>query len=148
MFKRILIPTDGSKSANRALKISIGFAVEQAAKVRIVHILEDLPWQFNISPMAIDMTPLLKSWRKSGEDILKKASLQAKKAGVTAEESLIEAIGENPSKLINDEAHTWKADLIIVGTHGRHGLERLFLGSVAEGIARSSPIPVMLVREN
>ncbi|HVC48548.1 MAG TPA: universal stress protein [Burkholderiales bacterium] len=147
MFKRILVPTDGSKSANQALKMAIGFAVDQGAKLRVVHILEDLPWQFNVSPMAIDMTPLLKSWRKSGEDILKKAMLQAKKAGLIPEESLIEAIGETPSSLISNEAQAWNADLIIVGTHGRHGIERLFLGSVAEGIARTSPIPVMLVHK-
>jgi nucleotide-binding universal stress UspA family protein len=46
-----------------------------------------------------------------------------------------------------DEARRWGADLIVVGTHGRRGLDRLLLGSVAEGISRTSPVSVLLVRE-
>lgn len=45
-----------------------------------------------------------------------------------------------------EEAERWGAELIVMGTHGRHGLQHLWLGSVAEGVVRSSPVPVLLVR--
>ncbi|MDE3208278.1 MAG: universal stress protein, partial [Pseudomonadota bacterium] len=129
MFQRILLPTDGSKSANQALKTAIKFSLEQKAVLRVIHVLEDLPWQFSTSQTAIDIMPLLASWKKSGEAILKQASSKAQKAGLSIETLQIEAIGESPAKLIHEEAKAWKADLIITGTHGRHGIERVFLGS-------------------
>ncbi len=62
------------------------------------------------------------------------------------EASLIETAGRRVPGAIVEEARRWGADLIVVGTHGRRGLDRLLLGSVAEGVARMSPVSVLLVR--
>ena len=68
------------------------------------------------------------------------------RSGATVETALLEASGERIASVIEGEARHWQADLIVIGTHGRSGLSRLLLGSVAEGVARSAPVPVLLVR--
>jgi nucleotide-binding universal stress UspA family protein len=59
---------------------------------------------------------------------------------------LLESDAKRLSSLIVEEAQRWGADLIVVGTHGRRGLEGIWLGSVAEGVARTAPVSVLLVR--
>jgi nucleotide-binding universal stress UspA family protein len=59
---------------------------------------------------------------------------------------MLEEIRKNFSKAIANEARRWKADLIVMGTHGRIGIARLVLGSVAEGVLHSAPVPVLLIR--
>ena len=73
---------------------------------------------------------------------------RAKKAGVGAESRLVEVekYGERVVDAIVDEAKRWRADLIVIGTHGRRGVSHLLLGSVAEGVVRLAPAPVLLVR--
>jgi nucleotide-binding universal stress UspA family protein len=58
----------------------------------------------------------------------------------------IETLKQSASEAIASDAETWGADLIVIGTHGRRGLRRLFLGSVAEGVARAAATPVLLIR--
>ena len=70
-------------------------------------------------------------------------------AGVAVETTLItiDTLKKRIPEVIAEDAETWPADLIVIGTHGRRGLARLFLGSVAEGVARVASKPVLLVRE-
>jgi nucleotide-binding universal stress UspA family protein len=70
------------------------------------------------------------------------------KAGVRTETRLLDLDeqGQRISERIANEAVAWPADLIVLGTHGRRGMDRLMLGSVAEGVARAATVPVMLVR--
>jgi nucleotide-binding universal stress UspA family protein len=70
----------------------------------------------------------------------------AQRAGVPTESALLESDARRLSSVIAEEAQRWGADLVVVGTHGRRGLERLILGSVAEGVARTAPVSVLLVR--
>mgnify|MGYP002392576450 CR=1 FL=1 len=69
-------------------------------------------------------------------------------AGVAVETSLItiEDLDERIPEAIADDAEAWSADLIVIGTHGRRGLSRLFLGSIAEGVIRVATKPVLLIR--
>ena len=82
----------------------------------------------------------------TGERALAQAGEKVRLAGMTPDTALHEAKGERIAKVIEDEAKRWEADLIVIGTHGRSGLSRLLLGSVAEGVARSAAVPVLLVR--
>ncbi len=59
---------------------------------------------------------------------------------------MLEAHGERIASVIDNEASHWRADLIVIGTHGRSGMNRLLLGSVAEGVVRGTSVPVLLVR--
>jgi nucleotide-binding universal stress UspA family protein len=78
--------------------------------------------------------------------MLDAASKVALKQGVKADASLVESRGRPVSDVILDEARKWRADLIVMGTHGRRGVNRLLLGSDAERVLRSAPVPVLLVR--
>jgi nucleotide-binding universal stress UspA family protein len=63
-----------------------------------------------------------------------------------SETELLETEGKRVASVIDDDAKRWPADLIVIGTHGRSGISRLLLGSVAEGVVRGASVPVLLVR--
>ena len=67
-------------------------------------------------------------------------------AGVPADTKLMETPGGRLGELVADEARSWEADLVVVGTHGRHGVSRVLLGSGAEQVLRLAPVPVLAVR--
>jgi nucleotide-binding universal stress UspA family protein len=81
--------------------------------------------------------------RESGRKILAAASARAKALGVTATERLID---DRPVDAVTDAIGQNNATLLVVGTHGRHGLGRLLLGSVAEGVLRQSTVPVLVTK--
>jgi nucleotide-binding universal stress UspA family protein len=85
---------------------------------------------------------------EAGKRILAEAAATAGKAGLPADTRLveIETLQGRVADVIVQEARAWQAALIVVGTHGRRGLSHLFLGSVAEGVVRIAPVPVLLIR--
>lgn len=95
------------------------------------------------------MEAMADSFRKSGQKVLEKASAKTLKAGIAAETKMleIETYGHRVADMLSAEADAWPADLIVVGTRGRRGLNRLILGSVAEGVARAATKPVLLTRQ-
>ena len=145
MFKRILVAVDGSATSALALQEAIQLAKEQQAQLRIAHVVDEatLNW-----PETGDVGEVQEAFRKSGRKILEKADATARAAGVTAEAKIIEVetFGHRVADMIAAEAEAWPADLIIIGTHGRRGLNRLLLGSVAEGVTRVATKPVLLIR--
>jgi nucleotide-binding universal stress UspA family protein len=146
MFKRILVAVDASETGERALQTAIGLAVESQARLRIVNVVDTA----NINPDAgfPALSKAAEGIAKAGQEILDRAEAAAAVAGLTAETSLvrIETLDQRISEGIAHDAEAWPADLIVIGTHGRRGLSRLFLGSVAEGVARLATTPVLLVR--
>lgn len=148
MYQRILLAVDGSDISNLALEEAIGLAKEHRAALRIVNVadLVTLSWEGDYG----DMNEIQEHFRRSGRETLEKAQNTAREAGVEAETKLleVETRGHRIADVIVAEAERWPADLIVVGTHGRRGLRHLLLGSVAEGVAHSSTMPVLLVRKN
>jgi nucleotide-binding universal stress UspA family protein len=84
--------------------------------------------------------------RAQGAKVLARAEAQARKAGVGYRAVLAETVGRPVADLIVAHAKRCRADLIVLGTHGRRGIARAVMGSDAEGVVRASPVPVMLVR--
>jgi nucleotide-binding universal stress UspA family protein len=84
--------------------------------------------------------------RRAGEKILEEGKSRAERAGVRAETVLIDNIMTRLSEAVTDQVQAWGADLLVIGTHGRRGVDRMLLGSDAEQILRSASIPVLLVR--
>jgi nucleotide-binding universal stress UspA family protein len=84
--------------------------------------------------------------REAGEKVLAEALAIAVSAGVTADTRLIDQFGERLGEAVVKEAASWKADLLVVGTHGRRGMGRMLLGSGAEQIIRLAAVPVLVVR--
>ncbi|OFZ67534.1 MAG: universal stress protein [Betaproteobacteria bacterium RBG_16_56_24] len=145
MYQRILVPIDGSATSGRALQEAIKLAAGKA-QLRLVYVIEETYPLDAESVAFIDYAALQEALRKTGERALAQAAKKVRKSGVTAETALLEAKGERAAKVIDGDAMKWQADLIVIGTHGRSGLSRLLLGSVAEGVARGASAPVLLVR--
>ncbi len=147
MYKQILCPVDGSQTSNCGMHEAIQFAKEQNAKLRFLHVID---MYFPIVDVTGDLNVVYVDdiLRKNGEKVLKKAVASAHKAGVDADTKMVEAIGARISKFVVNEIKEWPADLIVMGTHGLRGVERLVMGSDAETIVRASPVPVLLVRNN
>ena len=138
-FNHILVATDFGPYATKALDLAVSIAVANEATLGIVHVIEVEKYAYADSFSVVDLlTPL----RDSAEVVMKSLveQVRAKHArtnglvilGVVWEELLARAKVE-------------KAVLIVVGTHGRRGLSRALLGSVAERVVRMSPVPVLTV---
>ncbi len=89
---------------------------------------------------------LLDALRDAGKKAIANALALVRKHDLKAESALFESLGGRVSEVIVKEARKWRADLIVMGTHGRRGVTRMVLGSDAEAILRVTPVPVMLVR--
>lgn len=146
MFKRVIAAVDGSRTASRALRLAVDLAREQQAALCIAYAV-DLGSLY-LAEAPIDLKELEASARKSGEQVLEKALASARKAGVQAGSRLLEVsrAGDRVADVISRFARRWRADLIVIGTHGRRGIKHVFLGSVAESVLRIAPVPVLLVR--
>jgi len=145
MYQRILIPIDGSETSERAVQEAIKLA-NGATQFKIVYVLQEIYPLDAAGYEYIDFTALLEAAKLTGERALQQASDKIKQAGATAETVLIPAGNERIASVIESAANSWHADLIVIGSHGRSGLNRLLVGSVAEGVVRLASVPVLLVR--
>ncbi len=142
MFQRILIPVDGSDTSNKALVVALQMARDSGGRVRIVHSLDELSYMSGYEYSG-DVVALA---REQAGKVLADAKAIADSSGVPAEEQLIESPGVRLGDCIAREATAWSADLIVVGTHGRRGVGRVLLGSGAEQVIRTAPVPVLVIR--
>lgn len=142
MYKRILVPVDGSETSNKAVVAALQMARENGGRVRLVHVLDELAY---LSGYEIG-GDLLKIARDYALKVLDDVLAMAKSAGVPADTKLVEAPGARIGEVVADEARSWEADLIVTGTHGRRGVGRVLLGSGAEQVLRLAPVPVLAVR--
>ena len=143
MYQRILVPIDGSATSTRGLDEAIQLAKLTHAKLRLVHMVDELSFATGFGGYAGDVAGALKS---AGNAVLAQGAARAKAAGVDAETALFETMSNRLSDVVVDEIGQWPANVVVLGTHGRRGVGRWLLGSDAEQILRSSPVPVLLVR--
>lgn len=142
MYKRILVPVDGSETSNRAVVAALQMARESGGRVRFVHALDELAYLTGYEYSA----DLLQAARDQGARVLEDAQAMAHSANVPADGRLVETAGRRLGELVAEEARQWEADLVAVGTHGRRGMSRILLGSGAEQVLRLAPVPVLAVR--
>jgi nucleotide-binding universal stress UspA family protein len=145
MYQRILVPVDGSHTATAGLQEAIRIALDQRARLRIISVVDEFIIAQNFEGM-INAGDLIDALTETGRKTLAHAVKLASKHDLKAESALFETMGDRVSDLIVRDARKWKADLIVMGTHGRRGFNRMVLGSDAEGVLRSSPVPVLMVR--
>jgi nucleotide-binding universal stress UspA family protein len=149
MYSRILVATDGSATSDLAVEQAARLAKDQHARLRIVHVVEQSRLAFAAAgPVAIDLEGVLEALRKAGQQALDRGRAAALKLDVEAETAIVgdDSIDDRVAVILAQEATRWKADLIVLGTHGRRGLNHLLMGSVAETVARIAPSHVLLVR--
>ena len=145
MYKRILVPIDGSEPATRGLTEAIKLAHNQGAAIRLLHIVNEMILM-SADTYGTNVASVLDILRTGGELLLKEAEASVQRAGVDVDTQLIEAIGAPAGAEIVQQAVKWPADLIVCGTHGRRGVRRIVMGSDAEFIIRHSPVPVLVLR--
>jgi nucleotide-binding universal stress UspA family protein len=145
-YKRILVPVDGSTTSNAGLREAIRMAQEQGASLQLVHVAD----QHYVAMMGVEsataIEDLIAGVTEDGRRILHNAERVVRKAGLESSAVLLESLTGPAADLIVRQAKKWGADLIVIGTHGRRGVRRLVMGSDAEQIVRTSPVPVLLVR--
>ena len=148
MYTHILVPVDGSPTSDRGLEEAVKLARLTGARLRLMHVVDQLVYSAGMEgfgAMTADLIPLL---REGGEKVLKTAKARVEASGVPVETALFDSFAGRVCDLVVAEATNWHADLIVLGTHGRRGVGRVFMGSDAEQIVRLAPTPVLLVRGN
>jgi nucleotide-binding universal stress UspA family protein len=143
-IRRILHPTDFSRASGAAFAKAVDLAKTNKAQLLVVHVLAPtvpMVGDGYVSPQVYE--DLASSARNSGKKNLDALVAKAKKAGVRAKSALLEGV---PHEQIARMARGQRADLVVMGTQGRTGLAKLFLGSVAGRVIAIAPCPVMTVR--
>ncbi len=145
MFKNILVPTDGSDLAAKAVEQAVLFAKEIGAKITAVTVTEpsDL---LSVTPTQLEYTPIeyQKHARAYAETVLGTVSDAAKSAGVVCETLHVEH--DQIYQAIIDAAEARKCDLIVMASHGRRGVSAVVLGSETVKVLTHSKIPVLVYR--
>jgi nucleotide-binding universal stress UspA family protein len=145
MYKKILVPVDGSPTSLCGLQEAIRLAKDQGAGLRLVHVIDEFLMDSAYAP-TFDYQAFLTALRDAGNSILQSAQALAREQGVQAETELQEMTGGQAADKIIETAQRWSADLIVMGTHGRRGVRRLLMGSDAELVLHSTPVPVLMIR--
>ena len=146
MYERILVPIDGSAPAASGLDEAIKVAKLTGATVRLLHVLDQFVFATGFETGATYMKDVLPKMRKSGDQLVGAARARVIAAGVPVDTLVCECFARRTSDIVLEQAEAWKADLIVLGTHGRRGMSRAMLGSDAEQVVRGASIPVLLVR--
>jgi nucleotide-binding universal stress UspA family protein len=142
-YRRILVPVDGSRVSNEALVAALQIARDGGGRARLVHVVDELAFLTGFEASGI----VLEEVRKGAQRVLIAALEIANAAGVQADTVLVDEPGKRLGECIAEEARKWEADLVVVGTHGRHGIARALLGSGAEQVIRLAPVPVLVIRD-
>jgi len=147
MYKHILVAVDGSDTSNLALQEAMKLAKEQQAALRLIHVVDETPVYMTMDT-AYALADFQRVVREAGQKVLATCTATARQAGVEVDTKfvILEVLTQRICDAINEEAKGWPADLIVIGTHGRHGFNHLLLGSVAEGVIRLAAKPVLVIR--
>jgi nucleotide-binding universal stress UspA family protein len=143
-YKRILVAVDNSQTSNKGMLEAIKLAKESRGKLLLLHVIEEFA-AFSAPELSLDPGPILDAMRDAGRRTLTRIERRARAAGARPETKVVENYSGRVANAIDDQAKRWRADLIVIGTHGRRGFNRLLLGSDAELVVRYSPVPVLLV---
>jgi len=142
MFKDILLPTDGSKGVDEAVNCAVAVAKRFNATIHVLFVAE--PPRFYDYGAGMGLSEIMQSLQEAGGRIVSETAETIRESGVL---SVVEAVRQgHPAEEIIRYAKEEGIDLIVMGTHGRRGLNRVLLGSVAEEVVRSAEVPVMTVR--
>ncbi|ARB92643.1 universal stress protein [Legionella longbeachae] len=148
MYKNIMLALDwNNKISESLIEEVINLTRGQITNVRIIHVIDESFVNYGGPPF--DYVSIIASWREDGEKLLNDAATKIASQSPAKVDTLIlelKPLQGRVAEVIVEAAKEWPADLLVVGTHGRRGFSRLFLGSVAENIVRIAPTPVLLVR--
>jgi nucleotide-binding universal stress UspA family protein len=140
-ISRVLVPTDGSDAAEAAVDHAVAVAEACGATVRVLSVVDTraLAAQSELAPSDV----MLESLEERSEHAVNEVAERCEAAGLSVETAVARGA---PSRAVCEDAAENNADLVVMGTRGRSGLDRVLLGSVTERTVRHAPVPVMAVR--
>lgn len=144
MFYRLVVPTDFSDCADEAWRLACRIAATSGGELILTHVLTEAP-RFSEGPFSMATSRQVhEAARQWAEGVLEQRVAKARAEGLSARVALRSGVAYTEIvALARDE----RADLIVIGTHGRGGIDRVLLGSVADRVVRLAPCPVLTVRE-
>ena len=145
MYKHILVPVDGSPTAQKAAEKAAGLAKAFGSKVTAIYVIDPYPFTGLGSDFAYGQAEYLTAATAEAKEATEAAQATMVQAGVPVTTQVIEA--HAPWRGILDTAKAVGADLIVMGSHGRRGLEKVVLGSVAQRVLSHAHLSVLIVRE-
>jgi nucleotide-binding universal stress UspA family protein len=140
MYDRILVPTDGSPEGEHALEYAFDLARAHDATIRAIYVANVA--SYGGLPMETAWEGIGDALRTEGQEAVVRVEELAPE-DIEIETAVLEG---SPSRVIVEEADPETCDLVIMGTHGRGGIDRLLLGSVTERVVRRAAVPVLTVR--
>jgi nucleotide-binding universal stress UspA family protein len=148
MSKRILVAIDSSSTSQKALDEAIRLACALGSQLCIVTAADEGPLTQHGMGLGsyIDIDRVKQDMHIANTSLLAQAVAKASAAGCQAEQQLLASSDRRVAEMIADAATHWNADLIVAGTHGRRGIERMLVGSVAENLLRLVTCSLLLVR--
>ncbi|WP_439590311.1 universal stress protein [Hydrogenophaga sp.] len=146
MFKRILVPVDGSDTSALALDAAIDLALTCRGRLRVVHALDEPLWLAAYGMYGRTAAGLHEAMCNGADELLHKNMDKARAAGIETDMMLFDKPGLRLGEAVATAAKLWDADLVVVGSHGRKGFHRLVMGSGAEQVIRQAPVPVLVIR--
>jgi nucleotide-binding universal stress UspA family protein len=144
MYTRILVAVDGSNTSRRAFEAALDLAKSNNAVLQPFYVVENTPMYFEAP--GYDPSVLRNRLIEQGKELGVEFANAMIEQGVKGELAVGEASSlDDVSAVVLNAAADFKADLLVMGTHGRRGFQRLILGSVAERCVRQATLPVLLI---
>jgi nucleotide-binding universal stress UspA family protein len=144
MFKRILVPVDGSSAALRAVDKAVGLAQAFGAGIDLVTVVDAYPFGASGADYALGEDEFMAAAAASSSQALARAEAAVAAAGLQCQRKIVQTHVVHEGIL--DVAKATGADLIVMGSHGRQGIEKLLLGSTAQRVLSHATLPVLVVR--
>lgn len=145
MFKKILVPTDGSELSGKAVQAAVDFARSTGAALEVLSVAEPYPYSpIGETAFVPDLAEYEKQALDAARNVVGKVAILAEQAGVTVETHLAQSF--NPYEEIVKVAEKSGCDAIFMASHGRKGLNRLFIGSETQKVLAHTTLPVLVFR--
>lgn len=145
MYSHVLVPIDGSAIASRALDEALTLAHDAGAHIQALYVIDAPPVSARASPYCYQ--DFHDAYAREGRAVCDEAAIRMQKTDFRSSTRMVEVnlADDELAQRIAASAREFGADLIVMGTHGRHGWRRIALGSVAERLVRLVSCPVLLV---
>jgi nucleotide-binding universal stress UspA family protein len=147
MYKRIMVATDGSHLSQKAVDSAIELAVLSKAELLAVNVIPhyiQTYFEGSFAVSDVDSQKIEKQWAETAQQVLDKVEVQAKAKGVVTGTKVVKS--DDIAHGLMDQASHYKADLIVMASHGRKGIKRLLLGSETLAVLTHVKIPVLVLR--
>lgn len=146
MYQRILVPVDGSEGARHALDEALKLARLSGAQLQAVYVLQHPTQVVDVAAGFVEQVQTRDTSSETATAVLADAREQMAPFGVTGTIRAVDAYGENLAAVLMRAIDEFDADLVVMYSHGRSGIRRLFAGSVAESLLHNTTVPLLLLR--